>query len=136
VATNAPLEVRLRATDDAGNVGEGAANVTPSGGGSGAVGVTPPGGGAETPPPSGPAKRQFTNSREVKLKYNLEDVGVSGVSVVEVWSTPDGKSWQLLKPETNIPKGGDKPLSVRLEFKTEGLFGFTLIPRSGVGRGD
>jgi hypothetical protein len=72
----------------------------------------------------------------VNLKYGLQDVGKSGVSVVEVWNTMDGRSWQMLKAWKEIPKDQlDKPLAIPLTFDREGLYGFTLVPRSGVGRG-
>lgn len=124
---NAALEVRLRVADDAGNLGEGTASVTPDV----AAGGTDPGAGHA----AGPRGRQFTNSKRVNLKYNLQDVGKSGVSVVEVWNTTDGRSWQLLNPWKEIPKDLDKPLAIPLTFDKEGLYGFTLVARSGVGRG-
>jgi hypothetical protein len=127
VSGNAPLEVRLRATDDAGNVGDGSATVTPG---------APVTGSSDSPGGHAAAavKRQFTSSKRVNLKYGLQDVGKSGVSVVEVWSTSDGRSWQLLKPWKDVPKELDRPLSIPLTFDREGLYGFTLVPRSGVGR--
>jgi len=123
VAANGPLEVHLRVTDDAGNPGEASASVTPGGG--------------TDPSPARPATvppRRFTNNKRVNLKYSLQDVGKSGVSVVEVWNTRDGRSWQLLESWKDIPKELDKPLAIPLTFDREGLYGFTLIPRSGVGR--
>jgi hypothetical protein len=133
VTTSAPLEVHLRVADDAGNIGEKSANVTPGvgGGTAAAVGATDP---AASHGPA-PAARQFTNNKRVQLKYGLEDVGRSGVSVVEVWTTTDGRSWQLLKPWKESVKGLDKPTPIPLTFENEGLYGFTLVPRSGVGRG-
>jgi hypothetical protein len=133
VTNNAPLEVRLRAADDAGNVGEFTLNLTP-----GVAGGTPgTGGGGDTNPsrPTGARPRQFTNSKRINLKYSLLDVGKSGVSVVEVWSTTDTHRWELLKPWKELPKELDKPMAIPLTFDREGLFGFTLVPRSGVGRG-
>jgi hypothetical protein len=134
VTANAPLEVRLRAADDAGNVGEGSANVTPGAAG-GAVAA--PAAGSDPAAPHSPAvsaPRQFTNNKRVHLKYDLQDVGRSGVSEVEVWITRDGRSWQLLKPWKEVLKPLDKPTPIPLSFDSEGLYGFTLVPRSGVGR--
>jgi hypothetical protein len=131
VSTNAPLEVHLRATDDAGNQGEATTTITPgAAAGSPLTGGGDPGAGHVLAP-----KRQFTNSKKVNLKYSLQDVGKSGVSVVEVWFTTDGRSWQLRKPWKDFPKELDKPLAIPLTFDDEGLYGFTLVPRSGVGRG-
>jgi len=130
-----PLDVHLRVSDDAGNSGEVTAQVTP--GATGPGGVVTGGGSGSGPasPTTSALKRQFTNSKRVNLKYSLQDVGKSGVSVIEVWNTTDGRSWQLLKPWRDIPKELDKPLAIPLTFDREGLYGFTLIPRSGVGRG-
>jgi hypothetical protein len=134
VSANVPLEVHLRIADDAGNQGEVTANVAP---GVGGVAATAGGGTADARPPQagGVRPRQFTNSKRVNLRYNLQDVGKSGVSVIEVWNTTDGRSWQLLKPWKDIPKEIDKPLGIPISFDSEGLYGFTLVPRSGVGRG-
>ncbi len=134
VAAAGPLEVHLRAYDDAGNVGEVTAQVTPGAATLGSA-VSGGGNGSGTNPLTGAPKRQFTNNKRVNLKYSLQDVGKSGVSVIEVWNTTDGRSWQLLKPWKDIPKELDKPLAIPLTFDREGLYGFTLIPRSGVGRG-
>ncbi len=129
VAGNLPLEVHLRVADDAGNTGEASATVTPGAAVAGGL-ATDTGAGRPVP-----TKRQFTNSKRVNLKYSLQDVGKSGVSVIEVWNTTDGRSWQLLKAWKEIPKELDRPLGIPLTFDREGLYGFTLIPRSGVGRG-
>jgi hypothetical protein len=128
VAGSAPLEVHLRVADDAGNLGETTATVTPGAAVSGGIAAD-----AVAGRPA-PAKRQFTNSKRVNLKYGLQDVGKSGVSVIEVWNTTDGRSWQLLKAWKEIPKELDRPQGIPLTFDREGLYGFTLLPRSGVGR--
>ncbi len=125
VPTGAPLQVRLRAADDAGNIGEGTASITP-----GAAGGVP-----EAHAATGDRPRRFTNRKRVNLSYSLQDVGKSGVSVVEVWHTTDGRSWQLLTAWKDVPKDYDKPHGIPLTFDREGLYGFTLVPRSGVGRG-
>jgi hypothetical protein len=130
VAASASLEVRMRVSDDAGNVGEFSTTITP-----GVAGPASSGGGDPGAHPAGGKARQFTNSKRVNLKYGLQDVGKSGVSVVEVWNTLDGRSWQLLKAWKELPKELDKPLAIPLTFDHEGLYGFTLVPRSGVGRG-
>jgi hypothetical protein len=133
VAAGAPLEVHLRAADDAGNVGEQTASVTPGAAGpASSGGVTDP----RSTPAAGASSRKFTNSRRVNLTYSLQDVGKSGVSVIEVWNTTDGRSWQLLESwNKDLPKEFDRPHGIPLTFDKEGLYGFTLIPRSGVGRG-
>jgi hypothetical protein len=128
------LEVRLRVADDAGNIGESAITITPGVAGGTAASL---GAGPDARPLAGTAARPplYTNNTRVNLKYSLHDVGKSGISVVEVWNTTDGRSWQLAKPWRDIPKDFDKPLGIPITFEREGLYGFTLIPRSGVGRG-
>jgi hypothetical protein len=129
-AASAQIEVRLRVADDAGNLGEFKATITP-----GVAGAASSGGVDTSTRPAASPARKFTNNKRVNLKYSLQDVGKSGVSVVEVWNTTDGRAWQLLKPWKDIPKELDKPLAIPLTFDREGLYGFTLVPRSGVGRG-
>ncbi len=130
VAGGGQLDVRLRVADDAGNLADASATITP-----GVPGAASVGGGDSATHSAGARARQFTNHKRVNLKYGLTDVGKSGVSVVEVWNTTDARSWQLLKAWKELPKEFDKPLAIPLTFDREGLYGFTLVPRSGVGRG-
>ena len=119
-ATNGAVEVRLQALDRAGNKGEAKATVV-------AVGPAQ----AEASPAAAPANPavRMVNSKRISLNYEVKDVGPSGVSVVELWYTQDGRNWQ---------KYGDSPNRPPYVFDVndEGLYGLTLVVRSGVGLGD
>ena len=69
----------------------------------------------------------LVNTRRVHLKYEISDVGPSGVSSVELWATRDGKSWQRYSNEP--PPSG--PLVVHVA--EEGRYGFTILVRNGLG---
>jgi hypothetical protein len=75
-----------------------------------------------------PAIRMVNNKR-ITLNYELKDVGVSGVSGVELWCTQDAHSWKRgeIVAQTNH--------SFSVEVKEEGLHGFTLLARNGAGAG-
>ena len=83
------------------------------------------------PPPTKPmaAAVRMVNCKRLNLNYEIKDVGPSGVSKVELWYTQDGKKWE--KYDTaNQPR---PPFVV--EVKDEGMYGFTLVVRNGVGVG-
>ena len=69
----------------------------------------------------------IVNTRRIHLKYEISDVGPSGVSSVELWATRDGKSWQRYSNEP--PPSG--PLVVHVA--EEGRYGFTIRVRNGLG---
>jgi hypothetical protein len=130
--TNGPFEVRMTASDTVGNVGRHSVMVGP-----GAAGLAPNAGAA--PQPAGQTPLRIVNSTTISLNYKIDDVGPSGVSAVELWYTQDGRSWQKhseqkrdeRKPDETTPK---PPYVV--EVSGEGVYGFTLVVRSGVGLGD
>ena len=72
---------------------------------------------------------RLVNSKRVAFDYEIKSVGPSGVSAVEVWCTRDGRSWKKL--ETVLE--GKSPITV--DVPEEGLYGFTLLARNGVGLG-
>lgn len=78
---------------------------------------------------SAPAPTRMVNSKRITLNYDLIDVGVSGVSGVELWCTQDAHSWKRgeIVAQTNH--------SFSVEVKEEGLHGFTLLARNGSGAG-
>ena len=55
---------------------------------------------------------------------------ISGVSAVEMWYTRDGRTWQ--KDET---PGHNGPPYV-IEVPEEGMYGFTMVARNGIGLGN
>jgi len=84
-ATNGPLEVRLSASDTAGNVGQDRAIVTPGGAPFGAQPAHPQPANPQqfNPAPAQPAVR-MVNSKRISLNYKIDDVGPSGVSAIEL----------------------------------------------------
>jgi hypothetical protein len=74
----------------------------------------------------------MVNSKIISLNYRIDDEGPSGISAIELWYTADGRNWQKYKEqraENNMPI---RPPFV-FEVQSEGLYGFTLLARSGVG---
>jgi hypothetical protein len=76
--------------------------------------------------PSGPVVR-LVNKKRITLNYEVKDVGPSGVSGVELWYTRDAKDWKRhdSAPETKPP--------YIIEVQEEGLYGFTLLAKNGIG---
>jgi hypothetical protein len=137
---NGLVEVRLKARDRAGNGTDAVTTVSLSGGG-----IAQPGGSHRADP--GPAERpqqeifngpadadrKLVNSKRITLNYDLKEVGPSGVSLIELWYTTDGRSWN------KYPKvyGEDKAqTNISFDVVGEGVYGITLIARSGVGLGE
>jgi hypothetical protein len=141
--TNATFEVRLRVQDRAENLGEAFARVSltdPNGGSAvdpGFSSQNPPAAGNQAPLPQGFAaatNRQLINSKRISLNYELAEVGPSGVSEIELWYTQDGRSWSRYP----LPRSADDkkiPRPLVFEVSAEGIYGFTLVAKSGVGKG-
>ncbi|MCS6978224.1 MAG: hypothetical protein NZM31_14620 [Gemmatales bacterium] len=128
-----PIEVRLRVKDRAEN--QGSAYLLIQGGGQDVVRRDAESWPTATPSPSGsatPRERdiRYINTTDLSLAYTLEDVGPSGVSVVELWFTRDGRTWQRHGEDP------DKTSPFQVRFNSEGLYGLTLVVKSGVGLGD
>jgi hypothetical protein len=158
--TNAGIEVRLHVKDRADNATERTTAITAGADGAGGDGA---GGGARrgspdpaegarrgspdpaetsdrrSPDPANPRRRaadpadssgvHMVNSKRISLNYQVRDKGPSG-AVVELWYTSDsGRSWQ------RYGQVNDEPPFV-FEVSGEGLYGLTLVARSGVGLGD
>ncbi len=137
--TNAVLEVRLRVRDRAGNWGEASTNVSlntqaatlPTGS------PAPVDQGFRGQSPAGvplDPDRRLINSTKIRLNFEIKDKGPSGVSTLELWVTEDTRSWSKveLPPFTN--ESIQAPLIVPVA--REGVYGFTLVARSGVGFGE
>ncbi len=78
-----------------------------------------------------PSNRQVLNDSELSLDYQIEDEGPSGVSVIELWTTTDlGRTWKKFGEDSDR----QSPFTVNLTG--EGVYGLTLVARSGVGLGD
>jgi hypothetical protein len=78
--------------------------------------------------PSAPPMRIINNKR-VTLNYRINDIGPSGVSGIDVWVTRDSRVWKKLDVGTQT-----HPPCV-VEVSDEGLYGFTLLARNGLGLG-
>jgi hypothetical protein len=142
--SNTLIEVRLRARDRAGNLGEGTTTVSLSGAGQvtapGSTGAKAPGWTGQQPDSDltklGADQRRFVNSKRVVMSCELHEVGPSGVSLVELWYTQDARSWSK-GPEFRLVPGDEKDKqSITFDVLSEGLYGITLVARSGVGLGD
>ena len=138
---NAMVEVRLKARDRAGNVAEQSTTVSLTGAGQGAPATdihSPP------PPPAfdgdllklGAGERRFVNSKRVVMSCELKDFGPSGVSLLELWYTHDARSWNK-GPEFRLAPGDEQTKqSLTFDVVGEGVYGITLLARSGVGLAD
>jgi hypothetical protein len=80
----------------------------------------------QEPRAAGPAVR-LVNTKRIHVNYEVKDVGPSGVAGVELWYTQDSRTWK--KFEGALQK---QPPYV-VEVTDEGLYGFTLVARSGAG---
>jgi hypothetical protein len=129
-ATNVALEVRLQVRDLAGNAGTATTTIP--------AGERPRGTAGHPSDDPIPAQRsptfsgnvRYVNSKRITLNYELTNFGKSGVSIVELWMTLDGRSWQMEHSQNN-----PKP-PFEFEVTDERRYGFTLIAKSGVGLGD
>lgn len=72
---------------------------------------------------------RLVNSKRISLNFEVKDVGVSGVSGIDLWYTQDGRTWR----KYDGPPQSRPPFIA--EMKGEGLYGFTLLARNGVGLG-
>ncbi|HZY85041.1 MAG TPA: hypothetical protein VFE78_09440, partial [Gemmataceae bacterium] len=75
-----------------------------------------------------PPLMRMVNSKRVTLNFKVEDVGPSGLSGVELWYTQDCKDW---KKHDAPPQAH----SYVIEVDEEGMYGFTLLAKSGLGLG-
>jgi hypothetical protein len=128
------LEVKMRAKDLAGNVTEATTQVSLTGQGSFGNPAFTPGpndGGAGSA--AADTNRQYINTKRISLQYEITEKGPSGISGIDLWYTTDGRGWSKFQ----LPKAGlgDQPLGGPLVFEVtgEGVYGFTLLPKSGVG---
>jgi hypothetical protein len=126
-ATNGAVEVRLRARDLADNWNEDKVTLTPDGSSAASAGA----GNAEPSSPVSPGTPvRLVNSQHISLNYEVKDRGPSGISGVELWYTqnPAGRTWQKYREEK-----GDAHAPLTFDVQGEGLYGFTIIIKSGVG---
>jgi hypothetical protein len=147
-AANGPVEVRLRARDRAGNVGEAGTTLNPANTGgfinNNQGATTQPGQGTlpfkvddkqqQILNAPGDAERKLVGSTRISLNYELKDVGPSGVSQLELWYTQDGRSWN--KHPIRVGEDSSEKKTIVFNVIDEGLYGITLVAKSGVGLGE
>ncbi len=127
-AVSAPqYDVRLLAKDMAGNSSEKSLRVTPK---KTQQAVSGPSG--ASPPPA--EKRLMVNTRTLRLNFDLFDLGKSQVKLIEVWATQDAQTWSKLTQQELT--GPPFPTSIVVQIPAEGRWGFKIIVKSGVGRGE
>lgn len=82
---------------------------------------------AATPDQSGMPSR-FVRTRAFNVQYELEDVGPSGVSSVDLYITENnGLKWYYYGPDE------DRRSPIAVELPRDGAYGFMLRARSGAG---
>ncbi len=124
-AVKGPWEVRVQLTDKAGNLGEQTATIASAGT------YRPEPMGTGTPPPNPGRASIMVNSLQIHLNYTVDTVGKSKLSTVQIWYTKDdGKTWQLYPKEAPREGGCDVTMA------HEGVWGFWVVPVSGVGLSD
>ncbi len=132
---NGQVEVRILARDRAGNVGEDKTTVSLAGN----QGFANPIGNVQVDS-FRDLDRKFVNSKQVSLSYDLKDVGPSGVSSVELWYTLfKGRVWNKLTQyplDLKDPLEANQTKKLTFEVNDEGIYGITLVAKSGVGLGD
>jgi hypothetical protein len=71
---------------------------------------------------------KMINTKMFELDYDLESVGPSGISRVELWGTRDaGRTWRLF----TVDNDNRSPISVSVE--DEAVYGFRIVATSGAG---
>ena len=122
-STSGTVDVRLRVRDLAKNEGEAMIKLTP--GTQESRTSSGQDAGASSSSRTAPGKL-WVNSTKIKLNYEVKDTGPSGVRTVELWYTRDGRTWDKYEEREHKPP-------YIFEVHEEGVYGFTLIARSGVG---
>jgi hypothetical protein len=130
--TTGLVEVRIRATDLAGNSTEATTQVSLNQGGFGNAG----GDNRDTTSSVGPAadvERRYLNSKRITLNYEITEKGPSDISGIDLWFTRDGRSWSKFQLAKNAAKDAAFNGPLTFDVDAEGVYGFTLLPKSGVG---
>ncbi len=73
--------------------------------------------------PASPALR-LVGSKRINFNFEVKDPA-TGVPVVELWGTQDLKNWKKYETVAHPPR------TLSAEIKDEGLYGFSLLARSG-----
>jgi hypothetical protein len=81
-----------------------------------------------TPMVQQPAFR-MVNTKKFTLNYEVKDVGVTGISRVDLWCTQDMRTWKRVESVQQLAN------ALLVEMKDEGIYGFTLVAQNGNGLG-
>jgi hypothetical protein len=133
------IEVRLQVRDQAGNLGEDVIPLAPNSTGATA---SHQGHNAGNPATGGAGDRFIVNNRLIKLNGAISEVGPSGVSAVELWFTTNRQDWQKAPappPAASpaVPEGQTSgQTAVQFLAPGDGQYGFVILARSGVGKGE
>jgi hypothetical protein len=71
---------------------------------------------------------RLVNTKRITLNFEVKDVGPSGLSGVELWYTQDCREWKKYDAPTQAK-------AYVVEVDEEGMYGFTLLAKSGIGLG-
>jgi hypothetical protein len=71
---------------------------------------------------------RLVNTKRITLNFEVADVGSSGIASVDLWYTQDGREWKKHQAPTSAK-------AYIVEVDEEGMYGFTLVARSGIGLG-
>lgn len=133
-----PFEVRIQARDQAGNVGETITRVSLDGTPAPPIPTNPgytrnydPAVGTILNPPA-PSDLKLVNSKRINLGYDIKDVGPSRISTIDLFITQDGRTWT----KHAQPVADEAGKNLVFEVDREGLYGITLLAKSGVGLGE
>ncbi len=75
-------------------------------------------------------RARMVKSRSFEIEYDIESIGPSGISKVELWGTRDGgRTWGSF----GIDADNRSPLLVRVDH--DGIYGFRIVVQSGGGAG-
>ena len=69
---------------------------------------------------------RLVNTKRITLNFEVKDIGPSGLANVELWYTQNCRDWKKYDAPTNSK-------AYVVEVDEEGMYGFTLVARSGVG---
>ncbi len=69
---------------------------------------------------------RLINTKRITLNFEVNDIGPSGLSGVELWYTQDSREWKKYEASPQAK-------SYIVEVDDEGMYGFTLLARSGLG---
>jgi hypothetical protein len=131
------LEVRVQASDRAGNKGHSPVTRVPPDAATG-VGF-PKAGGPEWPgtnPNLPQARIDYVNTLDFHVDYTVQRMGPSGVRAAHLFVLKNQSNWEFVKKyDVRLaPNDKDQSISLAYSAKEEGIYGFYVLPESGAGK--